>query len=109
MSKKIFPMASTFTRAWVVAMPLGNTTAAVPVLGVLAVRVIGKVLPPSVESVIFTFAQLTGALLVLLTLQVTFWAPLNVPPPFGTVTANGPAVSVTVNTEAAVLIPPPLA
>src|SRR4051812_17020899 len=108
-SKKILPTPSTFIRAAELRMPLGRVTPALPSLGVLASRTMGKVWPPSVESVILTFAQLTGALFVLLTFQVTVWAPLSVPPPFGAVTAKGPAVLVTVNTELAVLIPPPVA
>src|SRR5580765_2169102 len=107
MSKKIFPTASTFTRAVELTMPLGSVTASVPSFRVLAVSTIGKVFPPSVDKLILTLAQFTGAVLVLLTLQVTVCRPLSVPPPFGAVTANGPDVLVTVSTDVAVLIPPP--
>ena len=47
----------------------GKVTDCVPSLGVLASSVV-KVFPPSVEREIFTFAQLTGAAVVLATSQV---------------------------------------
>jgi len=96
-SKKTLPTASTFIRAVELRMPLGNVTPALPSLGVLAARTMGKVWPPSVESVILTFAQLTGAAVVLATFQVTVRAPLQLSPPFGAVTAKGPAVVMTVS------------
>ena len=68
-SKKIFPTASTFILA-VVEVPAGMVTAADPSLGVLAANTLGKVCPPSVDSVILTLAQLTGAKVVLFTSQV---------------------------------------
>ena len=58
-SKNTFPTASTFIRA-VVVETLGTVTVSVPSFGVVAARVTGKVVPPSVESEILTFAQLTG-------------------------------------------------
>ena len=69
-SKKILPTASTFIRAVDVGV-LGIETDWVPSLGVLARRVVGNVLPPSVEREILTFAALTGAAVVLATFQVT--------------------------------------
>src|SRR5450432_4183734 len=69
-SKKILPTASTFIRAVDVGV-LGIKTDAEPLLGVLATRTVGNVLPPSVEREILTFAALTGAAVVLATFQVT--------------------------------------
>src|SRR5262249_47242580 len=62
-SKKMFPTASTLMRAWVVATlaVFGMVTLAEPLFGTLAASTNGKVFPPSVDNVIFTFAQLTGA------------------------------------------------
>ena len=68
-SKKIFPTASTFILAVVVGV-FGITNASVPSFGVLAINTVGKVCPPSVLKEIFTFAQLTGAAVVLATLHV---------------------------------------
>ena len=68
-SKKIFPTASIFILAVVVAV-LGIVRISVPSLGVLADNIVGKVNPPSVDKDIFTLAQLTGAAVVLATLQV---------------------------------------
>ena len=108
-SKKILPTAATLMRAVELRIPLGSITDCDPSLGVLAARVIGKVNPPSVERVIVTFAQLTGARLVLLTFQVTVWAPLNVPPPLGAVIANGPEFpSTVIATELSLTPPKPL-
>jgi hypothetical protein len=69
-SKKTFPTASTFTRAVVVAL-LGTTISSDPSLGVLDAITMGNVVPPFVESEIFTFAQLTGAAVVFATFHVT--------------------------------------
>ena len=69
MSKKILSTDSIFILAVVVAL-LGITSASVPSLAVLSERTIGKVRPPLVLSVILTLAQLIGARLVPLTLQV---------------------------------------
>jgi hypothetical protein len=68
--KKILPMASTFIRAVELGVP-GMVTVSDPSLRVLLARIIGKVVPPSVERLILTLAQLTGALFVLATVQVT--------------------------------------
>ena len=68
--KKMFPTASTLTRAKAPAEP-GTVTVSEPSLGVLFVRIIGKEDPSSRESVILTVSQLTGALFVLATFQVT--------------------------------------
>lgn len=109
-SKKMFPTASTFIRAVVVSMS-GIRTDSAPSLGVLAARMVGKVLPPSVEREILTFAALTGAAVVPLTFQVTLklvslWTLMLV---LGAVTANGPEPPSTVTTATVVLIPPALA
>jgi len=50
---------------------LGIVTGSVPSFGVLAASTVGKELPPSVESEIFTFAALMGAPVVLAIFQVT--------------------------------------
>ena len=70
-SKKILPTASIFILAVVVGVD-GITNACVPSLGVFAASTVGKVCPPSVLNEIFTLAQLTGAAVVLATLQVIF-------------------------------------
>src|SRR6266480_1750107 len=69
MLKKMLPMASTLTRAVEVGV-FGTLIMAVPLFGVLAARVNGKLFPPSIESNTRTFAQLTGALEVLATFHV---------------------------------------
>src|SRR2546426_78699 len=58
--KKMFPLAATLIRAFEVALP-GIVTVSDPSFGVSFARIIGKEFPPSVESVIFTLAQLAGA------------------------------------------------
>src|SRR5947207_4186463 len=68
--KKILSRPSTLMRAFELGVP-GMVITSEPSLGVLFARIIGKVVPPSVESVTLTFAQLTGALLVLATFQLT--------------------------------------
>ena len=70
MLKKILPTSSTRTRALPLGVP-GIVIVSDPSFGVLFARMIGKVVPPSVESVILTFAQLTGARFVLATFQLT--------------------------------------
>ena len=109
-SKKILPTASTFIRAVVVGM-LGIKTDSAPSLGVLARRMVGNVLPPSVEREILTFAALTGAAVVLATFQVTLRlvSAGTVTAVLGAVTANGPAAPAMVTVDVAVLMPPPLA
>ena len=59
-SKKMFPTASTFTRAVVVSV-FGSVTTSDPSFGVDAASTVGYVCPPSADSVIFTLAVLTGA------------------------------------------------
>src|SRR5437868_3791667 len=68
-SKKILPTASTLILAVVVGV-FGMVSTSVPSFGVLADSTVGNVCPPSVESDIFTFAQLIGERFVLFTLQV---------------------------------------
>ena len=98
-SKKILPTASTFILA-VVDAPTGITKDSEPSLSVLAASTVGKVCPPSVLNEIFTLAQLTGAAVVLFTLQVMVCAepPAHVTAVFGAVTAKGPDVLLTVTT-----------
>ena len=69
-------------------------TRALPLFGTLLASTIGKVLPPSVDSEIFTFAQLIGAMFVFATFHVTVCCvpPANVVAVFGAVITNGPAV-----------------
>ena len=68
--KKILPIASTLIRAVAVGV-FGRLIVAAPLLGTLDARIIGKLFPPSVESRMRTLAQLTGALEVFATSQVT--------------------------------------
>src|SRR6187551_822842 len=94
--------ASTFIRAVDVGM-LGIKTISEPSLGVLAVRIVGNVLPPSIESEILTLAAFPLAFQVTLRL-------LNVgiiTAIFGAVTAKGLAAPSIATTALAVLIPPP--
>jgi hypothetical protein len=107
-SKKMLPTASTLTRE-VVPEALGTVTDSDPSLAVLAASTIGKVDPPSVESEIFTFAQLTGAAGVF----ATFHPTVCVDPTdhttavFGAVTRNGPDEVVTVACIVEVLMAAP--
>ena len=96
MSKKTLPTDSTLILAALVG-EFGSTTLSVPSFGVLADRTRGNVLPPSVESEILTFAQLTGALVVFATFQLTDWEepPGQDTAVFGCVTVNGPALETT--------------
>ena len=84
----------------------GIVTDSVPSLGVLASKTVGKVTPPSVDKDILTLAQLTGAVLVLLTLQVTVWVepPAHETLVLGTVTWNGPYVAETVTVKPATFV-----
>ena len=68
--------------------------------GLTQSRTVGKVRPASVDKLIFTLAQLTGAAVVLFTLHVIFCdePPAHVTAVFGAVTANGPEVLLTVTT-----------
>ena len=68
-SKKILPTASTFTRQVVLGV-FGTVITSDPSFGVLATSVV-NVVPPSVETEIFTFAQLIGATVVPFTDQLT--------------------------------------
>ena len=98
-SKKILPTDSTFTRQ-VVLCEEGTVMTSDPSLGVADASTVGNVCPPSVDNNMFTEAQLTDPALVPFTLQVTVADPpaLQVTAVFGAVTANGPAVLVTVTT-----------
>src|SRR5262245_24667558 len=80
-----------------------------PSLVVLAASTSGNVFPPSVERLILTLAQLTGAAVVPLTFQVTVCVPppVQVTAVFGAVTANGPAAAVTFTVVEALETPPP--
>ena len=108
-SKKMLPTAATRTRACVVAMPAGSVTCSLPSFGVLLASSIGHVAPPSIDSVMRTFAVDTGAS----ALEATFHATVatlpaaNVAAVFGAVTANGPAAFATVTTVLASFVPPP--
>src|SRR5436190_11768609 len=105
----MLPTASTRTRACVVAMPAGIVTPWLPSFGVLARSSNGQLLPPSIDSVIRTFAVLIGAADVFATFQVTVWAEpaAQLTDVFGAVTANGPAELATVSTVVASFVPPP--
>jgi hypothetical protein len=106
-SKKMLPTASTFILAVVVAV-FGIVTFSDPSFAVLAESTVGNVVPPSVDKEIFTFAALTGALLVLATFHVTVWMepPAYVTAVFGEVTTNGPLLPSTVTVDEAARIPP---
>ena len=54
----------------VLVLILGKVTGCDPSFGVLASRVVGKVCPSSVDRRMSTFAQLTGAAVLLATFQV---------------------------------------
>ena len=69
MLKKMFPTASTLTRAAALGVP-GIVTVSEPSLGVLFARLIGNEFQSSRESVILTVSQLTGAMFVLATFHV---------------------------------------
>jgi hypothetical protein len=58
-SKKTLPTASTLMRAIVVGVP-GIVTTSPPSFAVLSAKTTGKVLPPSVDRVIFTFEAFIG-------------------------------------------------
>src|SRR5215216_4937880 len=90
-SKKILFAHTTLMRALVVGV-FGTIIVCVPSLGVSASMVCGNVAPPSVESRIVTFGQLTGAWVVLATFHVTVcWLPpAHVTAVFGAVILNGP-------------------
>src|SRR4030095_7703356 len=98
-SKKIFPTASTFTRQ-VELGDDGTVITSEPSLAVAAANTVGNVSPPSVDNKILTVAQLTDPALVPFTFHVTDAELLSfqVTAVFGAVTANGPAVLVTVTT-----------
>ena len=96
-SKKIFPTASTFILAVVVGR-LGMLNISEPSFVVLAINTVGKVCPPSVDKDIFTLAQLTGAVVVLATFQVTVCEDEPGQERFvlGCVIMNGPEVLETI-------------
>ena len=98
-SKKIFPTASIFILAVVVGV-FGIVSTSLPSFGVLADKTVEKVLPPSVDKDIFTFAQLTGAAVVPATAHVIVCPelPAHDTAVLGAVTEKGPAVALTVTT-----------
>ena len=101
-SKKILPTASTLMRH-VVLNDEGIVITSDPSLAVAAAKTVGNVFPPSVDNKIFTLAQLTGAAVVLFTLQVTVAdePASQVIFVLGDVTWKGPEVLVTVTTTSA--------
>jgi len=91
-SKKMLPAQATLTRPWVVALS-GTVMSWLPELAAFAASVTGKLWPASVDSEMFTWAQLTGAWSVLATFQITFWVlPMVQVSPAGAVTRKGPAL-----------------
>ena len=108
MSKKMLVAHATFTRA-VEVVTFGSVTDCEPSLGVAAASTVGNVLPPSVDSRMSTFAQLTGGLAVLATFHVTVCvlALPHVTAVLGEVTWKGPAAVVTLNEMAPHATPPP--
>ena len=106
-SKKIFPTASIFILAVVVAV-FGIVITSDPSFAVLADKTVGNVWPPSVDKEILTFAQLTGAAVVLATDHVIV---CDDPPTYdtavlGAVTAKGPEAALTVTTISAKFVCP---
>src|SRR5689334_16646338 len=97
--------ASTRTRASVV-FTFGSTMGSEPSFAVPAASVVGNVLPPSVESRMFTLAVFTGATLVFATSHVTVCAPASNMLVLGEVTRNGPALALTVTDMLAIATPP---
>src|SRR4051794_22647850 len=69
-SKKTFPTASTFRRAFS-AVTAGSTTPCEPSFGLASASTYGNVAPPSVDSEIFTCVVLTGVTSVPATSHVT--------------------------------------
>jgi hypothetical protein len=106
-SKKMFPTASTFTRAVVVSV-LGSVTTSEPSFVVLAASTVGYVCPPSVESEIFTSEVETGGRSVPATFHVTVCCEPGgyVTAVSGAVTRNGPAVGARVTVTSPKLFPP---
>src|SRR5438128_12229183 len=105
-SKKMFPAPSTLMRAESVLI-FGSRTLRKPLLGTFAARTMGKERPPLVESRIFTFVVLTGALVVPATFQVTVCVPHHVTSVLGEITRKGPAEPAIVTCMLALLTPPP--
>jgi len=107
-SKKMFPRASTFTRAVVVGT-FGIVTASEPSFAVLAASTCGYVTPPSVDRLIPTFDALVGGMSVLALSHVIVWTepPGYVTPVLGEVTRNGPALPASVRVRSPLLQPPP--
>src|SRR3954452_23632074 len=103
----MLPTASTLMRPCEVATA-GSVTDSVPSLGVEPDSQCGKVMPPSVDKLIFTLAALTGAPLVPATDQVTGSdAPAAALDAVACeVTRNG-VVPLTVIVESALPAPPP--
>src|SRR5512139_234448 len=93
----MFPTASILMRA-IVDVSKGSVTASEPSLGVLDARTYGHVEPPSMESRIRTFEQLTGGFCVFATFQLTVFVVPSVQkvPVAGCVTTKGPLGPSTV-------------
>src|SRR4051812_12485903 len=107
MSKKTLPTASTLIRACDVAT-FGTVTDCDPSFGVLSASTYGYVCPPSTDSVIFTFAVLTGATSVLAGFHDTVRCEpaTHFAPALGPFTRNGPAVGASRSVVSALLTPP---
>jgi hypothetical protein len=107
-SKNIFPTDSTFILA-VLVDTIGRLTVSLPSFGVFAINVVGNVFPPSVESLMLTFAQLTGAAFVFATSHVIVCGmfAFKVTAVLGDVTRNGPADAETLYEIYSNPTPPP--
>src|SRR5579862_191554 len=107
-AKKIFPIASIFTRTVDDAM-FGAVISSEPVLGVLAASTVGNVNPPSVDKLILTFVTLMGAAVLFETLQLSSVDAPGIQS-WDTSTANGsgdpPTTCTTVSLDT--VAPPPL-
>ena len=97
----------TIRRTWL--LDADNETSADPLFAVSARSSVGKVKPPSVDIRTLTVAALTRTPLVPPTFHVTVVEPERLSPPFGAVSANGPAAPATLTTVSSVLTPPPAA
>ena len=106
MSKKTLPIGS-MRRRLVLALASGSSTVCAPSLGVDFSTTWGNVRPPSVDSVIRTFAAPTGAAFVAATLQVSgMRVPASTLAAGCEVIRNGPADLASVSVVSACETPP---
>src|SRR3954453_6221308 len=104
-SKSTFTIASTLIRPCVVPV-FGSVTDCEPSFGVDAASTVGKVCPPSVDRLIFTFAVLIPLASVPATFHVTGSCPAPLTEDGLEVTRNGPVPAASVSTASSELVPP---